>query len=322
MSMSISGQNERWAQLNANQPPPTSPSGQNSGAASTIGTTASSGPAGNTGDRSRLVRGAVGRHVPGADGVRRRLGQRLRHRLSGRRPEQRDIRRVGHGFGSLHPGRQQSRGATSDGCPVPGVRPDRNHQRPTPPPAPGKPEPARPLASPARFSRICRRSHPISTRSRPPQAPHSPAAPDVRRRDRRHGATISPTPARTPASGGTSGWNRGYSDGLSQQFALSAYTANAQVGHRQLGHVFIGQHHGVDEADETGPCGRQAPSQSIVALAGRWPCVDLALAGTFGPRLDQAGARFGTGAFGSIAGVARPWAGPQSPAVCDTTCGA
>jgi hypothetical protein len=47
VSMSISGQNERWAQLNAYQLPPSSPSGQNGGRASTIGTAASSGSGGN-----------------------------------------------------------------------------------------------------------------------------------------------------------------------------------------------------------------------------------------------------------------------------------
>jgi hypothetical protein len=48
--MSISGQNERWAQLNAYQPPPSSPSGQNSPFDPASGTVPSAAPAaGSTG---------------------------------------------------------------------------------------------------------------------------------------------------------------------------------------------------------------------------------------------------------------------------------
>jgi hypothetical protein len=48
VSISISGQNERWAQLSAYQPPPASLSGQNGGWNSLGGTSASLGQSGNT----------------------------------------------------------------------------------------------------------------------------------------------------------------------------------------------------------------------------------------------------------------------------------
>ena len=47
--MSISGQNERWAQLNAYQPPPSSQAGPNGGWASAVGTTGSSGATSSAG---------------------------------------------------------------------------------------------------------------------------------------------------------------------------------------------------------------------------------------------------------------------------------
>ena len=46
MSISVSGQNERWAQLNAYQPPPTSQPGQNGGWESAIQTSVASGQTG------------------------------------------------------------------------------------------------------------------------------------------------------------------------------------------------------------------------------------------------------------------------------------
>jgi hypothetical protein len=226
MSMSISGQNERWAQLNAYQPPPVSPSGQNGGWDSTIGTTPSSGAAGNTAsgagtsgalsDGMSIALMAFGGWGNGSSTASRATGQSSGTSgtsSAGSAPSTPDGSSLASqlltdvqslvsaltGTTSAPTGTSAASGNTGTGA-VTGLTgtAQQNLQ-----------SVASDLDSIASASGS---SQPAGVGGPSPGSP--PWSNGIS----------------NPGSGSAGGWNPGYSDSIQQQFALSAYTANTQSG--------------------------------------------------------------------------------------------
>lgn len=227
MSMSISGQNERWAQLSANPPPPPSPSGQNSGAA-TIGTTASTGPAGNPAT-------AVGSVAALSDDMSLALmafgggwgnGSATASQVAGQNSGTSGASAVGSDP-STQGGNSFAAQLLTD---VQSLVSALTGTATNAPPAPGQTGAGAATGLTGTVQQDLQTDASnldmiasASGSSQPGGAGQTPSGLPPWSDD------ISNT-GTNAGSGGTNGWNRGYSDGLSQQFALSAYAANAQAG--------------------------------------------------------------------------------------------
>jgi len=190
VSSSISGQNERWAQLGAYQPPPISQSGQNPGWGSTNWTTASGGTNASTAsaggasgaqsnDMSFALMAFGNASGNGSVTSSQSAGQ------SGDASSSGSAAQVGSSLGSQLLTDMQSLLSSLTGTAAPRRTPR------MPPPIPG---PRPPPASVVLCCRIFRRSHPRSVRQPRAQVPHHPEPSVVRRR----GATTLQTPAQMP----------------------------------------------------------------------------------------------------------------------------
>jgi hypothetical protein len=239
VSIPISGQNERWAHLNAHRPPPVSPSGQNSGPSSAGATTASTSSTGS-------APATGGTSVPLSDGMSFMLmavssvnGPKGAGQSDGTPNASAPVDQTGATQGGADPASQLFTHLQSLLSALTG----------TPGASTGGTGTTAIAASPANTgtSQAIGLSNTVqqdlqtissdldsiastSGSAQPGSASRPPSGPPPWRNDISNtGTNVASATGSTNGTGGADGTNRwrpGYSDGFQQQFAISAYTTS------------------------------------------------------------------------------------------------